>query len=105
MKDIKGQIGYIRGLMDGLKLDKDDTTVKIMDLIVNALDDLTEEVTLLREEHDELNEYVETIDEDLGDIELRLDSDDEDDDFDDDDFGDDDDDDVPDEDEDEDDDE
>lgn len=78
MTDIKGKVGYIRGLMDGLKLSRDDDTVKVLAAITEALGDIALEVHMLREQYKELNEYVEQIDDDLAELEMDVSDSDED---------------------------
>lgn len=63
------RVAYIRGLMDGLKLNDNDDTVKVLKSVVDLLEDLTDEVTDLGELYDELSEQVDAIDEDLTIIE------------------------------------
>lgn len=75
MKSISEHLGYIHGMMDGLKLNKDDETVKIIGMIVNVLDDLNAKVDALEAEQMELNDYVESIDDDLAELEMEHDSD------------------------------
>jgi len=78
MTDIKSKVGYIRGLMDGLKLNRDDDIVKVMAAVTEALDDMAQEVQLLRDQYTELNEYVEQIDDDLAELEMDVSDSDED---------------------------
>lgn len=60
------KVAYIRGLMDGLKLNDNDDTVKVLKSVVELLEDITDEVTDLGELYDELSEQVDAIDEDLS---------------------------------------
>lgn len=78
MTDISSKVGYIRGLMDGLKLNKDDDTVKVLTAITDALYEITHEVQKLRDEYTELNDYVQQIDDDLAELEMIQDDADED---------------------------
>ncbi len=59
------KLAYIHGLMDGLKLNENDDTVKVLKSVVDLLESLTDEVTDLGELYDELSEQVDAIDEDL----------------------------------------
>lgn len=63
---INEKVAYIRGLMDGLKLNENDDTVKVLKSVVDLLEDITDEVTDLGELYDELSEQVDEIDQDLS---------------------------------------
>ena len=80
--DINEKVAYIRGLTDGLKLNDNDDTVKVLKAIIDLLEDLSDEVTELGELYDDLSDQVEEIDQDLSIVEDDLyDEDDDDDDF------------------------
>jgi formylmethanofuran dehydrogenase subunit E len=77
---------YLRGLAEGLKLDADKPETKIINTIIDLLDDLALTVSDLEDGVEILNEQVDAIDEDLDELEgyvyEELDEDyDEDDDF------------------------
>lgn len=67
--DMYEKVAYIRGLMDGMKLNENDDVVKVLKSVVELLEDVTDEVDALGELYDELSEQVDTIDEDLSLIE------------------------------------
>ena len=53
--------------------------IQLSHRMLDAMQDMAEEITALRKDHDELDEYVESIDDDLADMEEYLyDEDDED---------------------------
>ena len=58
---------YIRGLMDGLELDPNAKETKVLNAIVELLDDLCVTVDEIDENMAELSGQVDEIDEDLGD--------------------------------------
>ena len=91
---------YLKGLADGMKISTDSDQGKLLHEIIIVLEDVSDSIGALEDECDRLNEYVEELDEDLGDVEDYLfddeddyededDEDDEDDDFDDEDYDDD----------------
>ena len=90
---------YLKGLADGMKISTDSDQGKLLHEIINVLEDVSDSIGALEDECDRLNEYVEELDEDLGDVEDYLfddeedydeeNEDDEDDDFDDEDYDDD----------------
>ena len=60
---------YIRGLMDGLELDPNAKETKVLNAMVELLDDLCLSVEELEDGFAELSEQVDEIDEDLGNVE------------------------------------
>ena len=82
--DLTEKIAYIKGLCEGLSLDESKPEVKVLNAVVDLLDDLAYEVQDMQELYDELSAVVDEIDEDLADVESELyDDDDDEDDFDD----------------------
>lgn len=63
------KISYIRGLADGLKLDETKDEVKVLNAIIELLDDMALAVTEMEELYDEISEQLDAVDEDLADIE------------------------------------
>ena len=59
MSDISDRISYLKGLVEGLNLDMEKPEGKILDKVMDILSAMS----------DELDEYVESIDEDLSEIE------------------------------------
>ena len=92
--DLTEKIAYIKGLDDGLSLDADKPEVKVLNAIIDLLDDITYEVQDMEELYDDLSAQVDEIDEDLANVESELVDDDADEDDDGYDFDDDDDEDV-----------
>lgn len=88
--NITEKIAYIKGLAEGLSLDESKPEVKVINAIVDLLDDIAYDLTDVEELYDELSDQVDEIDQDLADVESELydedcdccDDDDEDDDFD-----------------------
>lgn len=63
------RISYIKGLAEGLALDSSKPEIKIINAIIEFLDDMAYDLTDLEELYDELSEQVDEIDEDLATIE------------------------------------
>lgn len=59
------RIAYIRGLADGLELDSEKKEVKVLNAMIELLDDMALAVESTEELYDELAEQVDAIDEDL----------------------------------------
>ena len=66
---INEELAYIKGLVEGLKLDDNSDEVKVIKAIVDLLDDMTTAQTNIEELYDELSLQVDEIDEDLGEAE------------------------------------
>ena len=65
-------MAYIKGLTEGLDLDKTTKEGKVIDAMLTLLEELCLTVSDLEEEVEMLNEYIEEIDEDLGNVEETL---------------------------------
>ncbi len=71
MRDLTQKIGYLKGLRDSLDGDPNEPANRLTGLMIDVLDGLTETVNELVNEHQELNDYVASIDDDLADLEAR----------------------------------
>lgn len=66
------KVAYIRGLADGLKLDDNKDEVKVINAIIDLLEDVAMSQTDIEDLYDELSQQVDEIDEDLGNVEEIL---------------------------------
>lgn len=66
---ITEKVAYIRGLTDGLKLDESKDEVKVINKIIDLLEDMAAEYSDLTDFVDEISEQVDEIDEDLAALE------------------------------------
>ena len=82
MENISNQLSYLKGLIDGIKVDPESDYGRIFEGILNVLDEINDSIDDFMEYHDELADQVDLIDEDLSVIEEELSDED---DFDDDD--------------------
>ena len=69
MKHLYEEVAYLKGLAEGLEISTESKEGKIIHKIVEALEVFADAIVDLDEEQAELSEYVESIDEDLADIE------------------------------------
>lgn len=69
---ITEKIAYIKGLMEGLALDESKAEVKVIEQIIDLLEDIAYDLTDMEELYDELSEQVDEIDEDLAEVESEL---------------------------------
>ncbi len=83
--ELKEKAAYLKGLAEGLSFDKTTNEGKLLDALIDLCTAICTEVDGMQEDINYMNEYIEEIDEDLGDVEETLYGDDEDD-FDIDDF-------------------
>ena len=80
MSSITDRTAYLRGLAEGLNLDKEKHENRLMLEMLAVMDEMAQKIKDVEGDVDELDEYVESIDGDLGDIEDALFGEDEDDD-------------------------
>ena len=88
MDSLEKKVGYLKGLMDGAKLDPKSENGKLLCAMFDVMNELSDRVRSMDEMLDELNDYVESIDDDLADLEGDFPDDFDDEDFDDEDFDD-----------------
>lgn len=84
MSKLTDRINYLKGMAAGMKLNMDKDANQLMLEMLSAMGEMAEEMAAMSEAHNDLNEYVESIDDDLADLEETLFGDDDDDDDDDD---------------------
>ena len=63
---------YLKGLFDGYELDATSKEVKLIGAMLNLMEKMAEQINALAAENEELREYIEEIDEDLGAVEEDL---------------------------------
>ena len=78
--ELSKKVAYLKGLMEGLKIDDSTNEGKILTIMADILDEMSATVEDIAEEVDETVELVDTLDEDLGEIEELIYGDDDDDD-------------------------
>ena len=66
------KVAYIKGLSDGLELDKTTPEGKLISALIDLTSELCEELENVYEEIDTLHDYAEELDHDLGEIEEYL---------------------------------
>lgn len=72
MMTITEKIANLKGYLEGVKLDESKQETKIIEKIVDILEDMALEIEEMEETVDTLNDYAEELDEDLGDVEDYL---------------------------------
>ena len=66
---ISEKVSYIKGLAEGLGLDENNKTDKILQSIIYVLDDMAAELACAEDDILDLSDTVDEIDEDLGELE------------------------------------
>ena len=69
MENLVSKVSYLKGLAEGLNVDKNSAEGKLLLSIVDVLSDIAATVDELLDAHNELDEKVDEIDSDLADIE------------------------------------
>lgn len=72
MSNLTDRTAYLRGLAEGLNLDKEKSESRLIAEMLTVMDEMAQKIVELDSDIDELDEYVESIDSDLGDIEDAL---------------------------------
>ena len=83
MSSLTDRVSYLKGLAAGMKLNMDKDSNKLLMEVLGVMGEMADEMQRLDEEKKSLEEYVESIDQDLSDMEEALYNADEDDDADD----------------------
>ena len=69
---ITEKAAYIKGLADGVELDKDSKEGKLILALIDLVSDMADEIAVLEEDIDTAFDYCEELDEDLGAVEEML---------------------------------
>ena len=72
MSRLTDRISYLQGLAEGMKLNPEKDSHKLILGILDVLGEVGSSFEALAESHGELSDYVESIDEDLADLEADL---------------------------------
>ena len=69
MKYLSEEVAYLRGLAEGLEIESETKEGKMICKIIDVLENMADTLDDMQEDHDELVEYVESVDKDLSDVE------------------------------------
>ena len=72
MSKLTDRISYLQGLAEGMKLNTEKDSNRLIMEILDVLGEVGDAFEALAESHGELSDYVESIDEDLADLEADL---------------------------------
>lgn len=79
--EIKEKVSHLQGLIDGMEYDLTSKEGKIISEIIDILSAMAEEIELVEDDVDNLYDYADELDADLGDVETELFGDCDDDDY------------------------
>ena len=63
------KVGYLRGMLEGMKFDADSDMGKIVLKLIDIVDDLAHDLTDAEERADVMADYIDELDHDLGEVE------------------------------------
>jgi len=72
VSNLREKVAYLQGLAEGLDLDRESREGKMFFAMMEFFNDVVEEIEDLAGQQDELSDYVEAIDEDLGELESEI---------------------------------
>lgn len=72
MSNLTDRVSYLMGLAEGLNLNDSTTEGKVLVKVLELLSEVADEMDALRKDYEELDEYVESIDSDLSDMEEAI---------------------------------
>ena len=72
MSKLTDRISYLKGLAAGMKINTEKDANKLMLEMLGVMGEMAEEMQAMADAHNDLNEYVESIDDDLSDLEETL---------------------------------
>lgn len=72
MSTLKEKVAYLQGLAEGLNFEKETKEGKFFTAIIEVLETAVSEIDTLTAQQEELESYLEAIDEDLGDLETEI---------------------------------
>ena len=81
---ITEKVAYIKGLLEGLSIDDTKPENKLLKAVIDVLGDIADEVNGLKVDSERIEDYLDELDHDLGELETdyyELDDDDDDDDI------------------------
>jgi len=72
LKDLRKRVAYLQGLMAGIEMDANSREGRIFSEVVGVLHDVAENLTELRVQQEDLDSYVESLGEELQELEEQL---------------------------------
>ncbi len=70
--ELSEKAAYIKGLMDGLELDRNDKQTKVIKALVDLVQEMAEQIGELEQSYDDVCDQIDALDEDLSGVEDLL---------------------------------
>ena len=72
MSIISEKVSYLRGLMEGMKLDQETNEGKLFAAIIDALDEISDEIEELNEDANDMMDMLDDISDQLSELDVAL---------------------------------
>ena len=72
MSKLTERANYLKGLADGMHLSREKDTDRLMLEVIQLMADMAADLETVADAHNKLNDYVETLDDDLADLEEAM---------------------------------
>ncbi|HWQ75470.1 MAG TPA: AraC family transcriptional regulator [Syntrophomonas sp.] len=69
LRDMSEKVSYLQGLTEGLNITDSSPQGKIISGMLNVMNEMAEELSLMQQDFAEIKEYIENIDDDLFELE------------------------------------
>lgn len=72
MSEVSKKVAYLKGMAEGMNLQEDSMQNRLILRMLEALEEISEELEALEARQDEAEQYIDELDSDLGDVEEFL---------------------------------
>ena len=72
MSEVSKKVAYLKGMAEGMDLNEDTLQNRLILLMLEALEEISEELEAIEARQDEAEQYIDELDSDLGDVEEFL---------------------------------
>ena len=72
MSEVSKKVAYLKGMAEGMDLNEDTLQNRLILRMLEALEEISEELEAIEARQDEAEQYIDELDSDLGDVEEFL---------------------------------
>ena len=72
LRDMSEKVSYLQGLTEGLNITESSPQGKIISGMLNVMNEMADELSLMQQDFAEIKEYIENIDDDLFELEENV---------------------------------
>lgn len=72
MNSLNSRVAYLKGLMEGMEIDKSTKEGKVLSEMADILKDIATEIEYVKDSQEDMEEYMSALDEDLEDVENEI---------------------------------